>query len=70
MKRWKGLLQKEWAQMKWRLVFFVLINNLILFWGVDHLVYGCAGRVSHFHPTDDWTLFYPSLHYGGIIAFR
>lgn len=33
-------MQKEWAQMKWRLVFFVLINSLILFWGVDHLVLG------------------------------
>ena len=40
MKRWKGLLQKEWAQMKWRLVIFVLINSLILFWGVDRLVFG------------------------------
>ena len=40
MKRWKGLLQKEWAQMKWRLVFFILLNSLILFWGVDHLVFG------------------------------
>jgi len=40
MKRWRGLLQKEWAQIKWRLVFFVLLNSLILFWGVDHLVFG------------------------------
>jgi len=40
MKRWRGLLQKEWAQTKWRLVFFVLFNSLLLFWGVDHLVFG------------------------------
>ena len=40
MKRWRGLVQKEWAHMKWRLVFFALINNLLLFWGVSHLVLG------------------------------
>jgi hypothetical protein len=40
MKRWRGLVQKEWAQMGWRLVFFILINSLILFYGVDHLVFG------------------------------
>jgi len=40
MKRWKGLVRKEWAQMKWRLVIFVLITSAILFWGVDYLVYG------------------------------
>ncbi len=40
MKRWKGLLKKEWALMKWRLIIFVLINSSILYLGVDRLVYG------------------------------
>lgn len=40
MKSWRGLLRKEWAQMKWSIVFFFLINNLILFYGMDHLVFG------------------------------
>ncbi|MFC5590091.1 hypothetical protein ACFPRA_14380 [Sporosarcina soli] len=40
MKRWRGLVQKEWAHMKWRLVFFVFLNNLLLFWGVSHLFLG------------------------------
>lgn len=40
MKSWRGLVLKEWTQMKWRLIFFGLINSLILFWGVDHLVFG------------------------------
>ena len=40
MNSWIGLVQKEWTQMKWRFVFFVLISNLMLFWGVPHLVFG------------------------------
>ena len=40
MKIWKGLLRKEWAQMKWRLVIFVLINSRFISWGVDRLVFG------------------------------
>ncbi|MBO0602596.1 hypothetical protein I2483_13090 [Sporosarcina sp. E16_3] len=42
MKVWKGLLQKEWAQMKWRLAIFVLINSLFLSWGVDRVVFGLS----------------------------
>lgn len=33
-------MKKEWAQLKWGLVFYIFINNLILFWGKDHLVIG------------------------------
>ncbi len=33
-------MQKEWAHMKWRLVFFVFLINLLLFWGVSHLFLG------------------------------
>lgn len=40
MKRWIGLVLKEWAHMKWRLIFFVFLNNLLLFWGVTHFVWG------------------------------
>ena len=40
MKIWKGLLRKEWALMKWRLVFFVLITSAIQYLGVNRLVYG------------------------------
>lgn len=40
MKKWKGLLRKEWAQMKWRLVIFVLITSVIQYLGVNRIAYG------------------------------
>lgn len=42
MKRWIGLVLKEWAQMKSKLIFFVFLNNLLLFWGVTHFVLGVS----------------------------
>ncbi|KAA0948747.1 hypothetical protein FQ087_17305 [Sporosarcina sp. ANT_H38] len=40
MEVWKGLLRKEWALMKWRLIIFVLITSAIQYLGVNRLVYG------------------------------
>lgn len=40
MKIWKGLLRKEWALMRWRLIVFVFITSAIQYLGVNRLVYG------------------------------
>ncbi|MBE1553257.1 hypothetical protein [Sporosarcina limicola] len=44
MKRWRGLVRKEWALLKWGVIPQLLLNSTIVFLIINHTFYGPLGN--------------------------